>query len=356
MVGQDFSSPLMAMMTRLQQAAAQDLALILSESAVRSIIISTPDPSWWTGTTSVELIADNHSDNFHFGQQLSELIRQHELQIVWYFGSASAPLINEAILQEIERLLNRPEPTLITNNVHSSDWIVFNQAIGTLPILQKADRDNSLAWELRETAGYRTHILSERYPTLKLDLDTPTDFALVSKHPDCPPHLYQAIQNYPDLQKIPIQPVLDVLRREGSHILLTGRVAPSAWQALSSATRCWIRVLAEERGMVANGRVARGEVQSILGLLLAEQGIDKFVQTLAQMADAVIMDSRVLMAHQGELPTASERFGSDLGDLAMIENPWLRELTQALHSAPIPILLGGHSVVAGGLDILSKLV
>ena len=356
MVGQDFSSPIMTMMTRLQQAAAQDLALTLSKTAMSSIIISTPDPSWWAESVPVELVADNHLGSFHFGEHLSGLIMAHQLQTVWYFGSASAPLINETMLEEIQRLIDRPEPTLITNNIHSSDWIVFNQAMGILPILQKADRDNSLAWELRETLGYRTHILSTRYPELKLDLDTPTDFALIGQHPYCPSHLFQVIQNYPDLQKIPIQPVLDVLRREGSHILVTGRVAPSAWQTLSSATRCWIRVLAEERGMIANGRVKRGQVQSILGVLLAEQGSQKFVQTLAQMADAIIMDSRVLMAHQGELPSSSERFASDLGNLVAVESPWLRDLTQALHSAQIPILLGGHSLVAGGLDILSILV
>lgn len=355
MVGQDLSSGLMTMMTRLQQSAAQDLAQVLIANDI-PVIISTPDSHWWPRSITAEVIQDQTARQFRFGQHLAYLIEAHNLNEVWYFGSASAPSLTREIISEIKNLLAHPEPTLITNNVHSADWLVFNQSAKALPILSEAERDNGVAWGLRELAGYQAHILSEKYPALKLDLDTPADFALIGKHPTCPPQLKQTIGQFSILENIPVEPVLNILRHEGSHVLVAGRVSPGAWENLSAATRVWIRVLAEERGMVANGRLGRGEVQSILGHLLQTQGTAQFVASLSEMADAVILDSRVLMAHMGEFPPAVERFASDLGELDLIKTPWLHELTEALHIAPIPILLGGHSVVAGGLDILTSLI
>ena len=39
-----------------------------------------------------------------------------------------------------------------------------------------------------------------------------------------------------------------------------------------------------------------------------------------------------------------------------IIDPWLCEFTQAASQAPIPIILGGHSAVAGGLYVLSEIL
>ncbi len=355
MLGIDESSFLMAMMTHLRDRAAYDLAQILSASHI-PLRVSHSRIGWLPAIRNGEIIEDEPPPAFHFGRHLGWRIRHHKLDEVWYFGSASAPFLNAEMIAEIEKLIDNPNPTLITNNVHSADWFVFNHSDRALPILKKAERDNGVAWQLREFAGYQTHVLSEKYPALKLDLDTPADFALIGQHPACPPHLKRAIAETSRLKNIPIEPVLNVLRREGSHVLVAGRVSPSAWQNLSSATRVWIRVLGEERGMVANGRMVRGEVQSILGYLLQTQGPSQFVASLSAMADAAILDSRVLMAHMGEFPSPVERFASDLGELDLIKTPWLRELTEAIHNAPIPILLGGHSVVAGGLDILTSLI
>jgi len=39
-----------------------------------------------------------------------------------------------------------------------------------------------------------------------------------------------------------------------------------------------------------------------------------------------------------------------------IADPWLRDFTTAAANAPIPVLLGGHGVVAGGLYALAEIV
>ena len=68
--------------------------------------------------------------------------------------------------------------------------------------------------------------------------------------------------------------------------------------------------------------------------------------------DALVHDARVLEAHLGLSPSRDDRFRSDLFDAESISDPWLRELTLAAADAPIPVLLGGHSLVTGGLMAL----
>ena len=55
------------------------------------------------------------------------------------------------------------------------------------------------------------------------------------------------------------------------------------------------------------------------------------------------------MAQRGPWPTASDRFAADLGLAQAVHDPALRALTEAIAAAPLPVLTGGHGVVAGGL-------
>ena len=50
----------------------------------------------------------------------------------------------------------------------------------------------------------------------------------------------------------------------------------------------------------------------------------------------------------------ADRFWSDLARPEQIEEPFLREFTQAAREASIPVLLGGHSLVSGGLMLLTE--
>ena len=67
------------------------------------------------------------------------------------------------------------------------------------------------------------------------------------------------------------------------------------------------------------------------------------------MAEAVFFDTRVVLAHAGRWPSAADRYASDLGLPDQIADDWLREFTRAAIQAPMPVVLGGHGVVAGDL-------
>lgn len=104
--------------------------------------------------------------------------------------------------------------------------------------------------------------------------------------------------------------------------------------------------------MVASGRMERGEVQTLVGQILDDWGPRRFIERLSAMTDAVLWDTRVWMAAGGGWPPGSDRFAADLGWADQVVNPRLRELTEAINAAPIPILTGGHGVVSGSLYAL----
>jgi hypothetical protein len=118
---------------------------------------------------------------------------------------------------------------------------------------------------------------------------------------------------------------------------------------------CQARVFSEERGLKASGREERGEGRSLLGFLLEEVGPERFFRTLSKLADLALIDSRVLFAHMRKWPTAQDRFLSDLLRAEEVQDPEIREFTAAAREAPIPVILGGHSLVSGGLYALVEL-
>jgi hypothetical protein len=94
----------------------------------------------------------------------------------------------------------------------------------------------------------------------------------------------------------------------------------------------------------------------VLGALLDHDGPAALGRILTELGDAALVDSRVLLAHrlgadEAAWPTAEDRFASDLLLHERIADPWLRELTRAAVDAPIPIVLGGHTLVGPGLRL-----
>ena len=106
--------------------------------------------------------------------------------------------------------------------------------------------------------------------------------------------------------------------------------------------------------MEADGRAESGEARSLLAYHLEAVGLERFFETLAELGDAAFIDTRVLLAHKQIDATREDRFLSDLGRWQEIREPFLREFTRAAVEASIPVLLGGHSLMSGGLMALNE--
>lgn len=302
---------------------------------------AVPDPP-----SGVEIVRS--PEPFHFGTALAGLIAERGIERVLYFGAGAAPVLTAEEFAAIAARLDGP-PVVVTNNFFSADLIAFAPAssIGSVP---PPASDNPLARLLHEHAGLATEALPRTIAT-QLDIDTPTSLAIMALYGGAGPRLARVLQGV----ELPLKRFRDASRlfvQRNQMVLVAGRVGSHVWQVLERETACRVRLFAEERGMQADGREDAGLARSLLGMYLSEVGFDRFFAALAELGDAAFIDTRVLTAHAHVHPSREDRFLSDLGQPDAIADPFLRELTAASLRAPIPVLLGGHALVSGGLMAL----
>jgi hypothetical protein len=338
------------------RAAALDLLeLLLSTGMVGRTVVATDDPVWGETLNDlpVEIDLDLPGEPFHFGQRLAGLIEKHQAQHVLCSGGASAPLMDaERWIRVLARLVES-DALVITNNVHSCDWVGFTPAIEMVPLVAREASDNAIAWALANESGLPVEDLPASAAT-RFDLDTPVDLLIAQRHPGCGAHLRCFLTGL-GWESPQLDSVVDVMAREGTSLAAVGRVSAATWRALERATRCWVRVFAEERGMRASGRQASGAVRSLLADYLALVGTDGFFEELAELVDGVLFDNRVILAARHLWPSAADRFYSDLYRWDRVGEPFLQDLTRAAAEARVPVVMGGHSIVAGGLMALVEM-
>jgi len=144
------------------------------------------------------------------------------------------------------------------------------------------------------------------------------------------------------------------LTQHEPELLVCGRVSGEIWLHFEKNISCRTRLISEERGLVASGREARGEARSLLGFLFDAHRPRRAFEMLSELCTGALIDTRVLLAHRRLKPSAHDRFNADLFRPDRIRDPWLREFTQAAMDAPVPVILGGHSLVCGGLYLLTE--
>ncbi len=351
MLGHEGPGPAERWVAGARAAAALDaIALLRQVPAIDRIVVATSEAEWAASHGDLPVIwdVDQAGEAFHFGTRLSGLLEKYAARVHIYVGAGSLPLLPAAVLAEaVEAVAAAPTAWAVTNNLYSSDWMVLNCAalVGERP--QRLPSDNALGWVLKTEAGATVRGLPASAAT-RLDIDTPADLLLLALHPRTGPALRKFLEDNPragdDWRRAGQR-----LFAAGGQVALAGRVASGVWAHVEAHTQAWIRVFSEERGMSASGRQAAGQVQSLLGAHLQVLGAPAFFAELSQMVEAVFFDTRVLLAHARRWPSAADRYASDLGLPDDIEDPYLRALTAAALEAPIPIVLGGHGVVAGDL-------
>jgi hypothetical protein len=283
---------------------------------------------------------------FHFGRQLREIIYKYDIRVPFYIGGGSTPLLTTKKLKALGERISSASHTAITNNPFSADLVAFNpgQAIDNIELYPT---DNRLSQLLVEQAGLHQIALPKR-ACYQFDVDTPADLYILKLHPGTGRHTRKYLESL-KLDTSRLEEAMRMFNDINAQVTIAGRVGSHVWSQLEKKTSCRVRMLAEERSMIADERSRRSEVCTILGFYLEQVGMERFFQTLANLGHAAFIDTRVLFTHFVHDSTTEDRFYSDMGQYQQIMNPFIREFTQRAAEAPIPVILGGHSLVSGGM-------
>ena len=258
-------------------------------------------------------------------------------------GSGSIPLATARDVGDLVAAAGSAEPWAMTNNRFSSDVLSVSRS-EVLRRVPELHGDNALPRWLTEVAGIPVADLGRRWH-LGFDLDSPIDAVLAG---DRPPEASAVRER--------IAAVLDVARNRGAEIVVAGRTSAATLAWLERHTASRTRALVEERGLRTRSARQRAP-RSVLGLVLDRDGPAALGTRLAELADGALVDTRVLLAHrlgsdEANWPGREDRYGSDLLLPDRIADPWLAELTAAALAAPIPVLLGGHTLVGPGIRLM----
>jgi 2-phospho-L-lactate guanylyltransferase (CobY/MobA/RfbA family) len=350
-VGGARASPVEALLADAQEAIARDLLDRLQDHpAFAPAIVAAASAAFADSLRQrpVQVVLD--ADDFHFGRALAGLIERFAVRRAFYVGGGAAPLLTAADLAEVVRQVGEHEQVVVANNYFSADFVAFTPA-DAIQRIALPSMDNDLAVRLQRDAGL-TNLPLPRTPGTQFDVDTPTDLLILALHPGTGPHLRQFLEQA-SLDATRLARASRYLTDPNAEVIVSGRVGSAVLAHLETDLACRTRVFSEERGMRASGREARGEVRSLLGFYLQEVGPERFFAALADLGNAAFIDTRVLFHHLHLSPRAADRFYSDLLLPAEIQDPTLRAFTEAAAAAALPVVLGGHSLVAGGLWALA---
>jgi hypothetical protein len=284
-----------------------------------------------------------------FGKSLGSIVGKHGGGTLLYMGGGSGVFMEIEDLARLTEVALASPDVLMVNNFYSTDFAAFGRHL-KLRGLSRCQQDNQLGWVLGREEGVRTRVLPSSLAT-RFDIDTPADLMILRVHLPRGRHLSAAVSRLP-IESASVSRVMDVLVDRGRHAVIAGRIPPEVALSFDRETACHLRFYIEARGMEA--RQQRTGIWSLLGLCLEESGLSRFYQTISNHADAVILDSRVVFSHLGLQPSRQDRFFSDLCRPDEITDPAVRRFTREALRSPIPWILGGHTLVSGGLLALAK--
>ncbi|CAN5497436.1 hypothetical protein BH20ACT17_BH20ACT17_19910 [soil metagenome] len=314
------------------------------------------------GARPAQFVTEWHAGHT-FGQVLAALAPARGGLIVFGSGAAARLTANDA--RALVEAAGAEARQALTNNRYSSDICAISQSV-TLRRLPPLPSDNALPRWLEERAGYRVEEMRGR-DRLALDLDTPLDIGIAALAPGAAAWLRRAAADA-ELSVPRIEGLRRIAADARAELLVFGRAGSRTLRWLERNVRCRVRFLAEERGLRAASPLAIAapdrarrlrpcQPRATLGMLLDEAGPSTLADVIGKLADAAVVDSRVLLAHrlgadEARWPMPADRFASDLLRPDDVADRWLRELTVAAAESQVPILLGSHTLVGPGLPII----
>lgn len=296
-------------------------------------------------------------DGRPFGELLRDLAEPFAGRGLVVLGSGSIPLATAADRRALVGAAAASTGGALTNNRYSSDVIAIACA-EILVGLPDLPSDNALPRWLAEVAGYPVGELPAR--RLRFDVDDPLDLVLLRRaRPSSPVRVPPGADT--TRVEVALEAVAAVARDAAAELLVAGRASGASLAWLERRTAARVRALIEERGLRAASPAAASSAParprppaSVLGALLDRDGPEAFGSWIARLGDGALVDSRVLLAHrlgadERSWPAAEDRYASDLLLHERIGDPWLRALTRSAFEAPVPIVLGGHTLVGPGI-------
>lgn len=318
-------------------------AVLLADRAIEGAVLPT----------GLEVDLDVSGEPFVWGGRLAEAVAARGIESLVYLGGGAAPLLEASHYEALADALAGPaDRAAATNNFYSADLLALRPAalIGALEPVPASD--NVAARRLHDELDMECVELPRSLAT-QFNLDTPIDLAALALSGRGGPRLRALLEAAPPPP--PLAAAARVFANRDAELLVAGRASSRTWQYLERETACRVRMLAEERGMGAAGRETSGEARSVLGMLIAASGPRRFFsEQLPELCDAAIIDVRPALVQLGLQPSRADRFAADLGLVDEIEDAGLRELVEAAAASPVPVVLGGHSLVAGSLMLLNE--
>lgn len=324
------------------------------------------------GAAVVELPAAGGEDarDFHWGRWFVAAARAAladapgPVDALGYAGGSAMTLLADTALDE---LLSPIAGEVVANNRFSADaFVVAGDLDRALEVLAGCETDNAAPRRLAD-ADFAWRDLGAA-DWARFDVDTTLDLALLrlATRLEGMRPLDPSVRGFLEMARLPGDRALEVphlaaigavIRDRSAQLVVAGRIPGRTWQELETETACRVRGFVEERGM-RSARDPGSSPRSILAALMDRSSPAELVAELSRLGDAVVLDSRVLMAAVGHSSDASawppeeERLASDFGDVSRVATPWLRELTAAAVAAPVPFQLGGHALVSDGLRLI----
>jgi CTP:molybdopterin cytidylyltransferase MocA len=303
-------------------------------------------------------------DDTPFGARLRRLVASARPAGLVVLGAGSIPLATRADLRLLVAAAGAAFPRALANRWSSADVIAIACATEALRDLPDLPGDNSLPRWLTEVAGIPVRDLGGRR-RLAVDVDSPLDLLLsATGRGRGLPLPGTALAGRVTDRLAALRALAD---DPGAELLVAGRMSGDDVRWLERGTRGRTRLLVEERGLrtatagALLGRPNRRPPGSVLGLLLDRDGPERLGRLLPALGDGALIDSRVLLAHrlgpdERRWPPAEDRFASDLLRPELVHDPWLAALTASALEAPIPVLLGGHTLVGPGARLALRRV
>ena len=326
--------------------------LVRAVAAARAELAERHRAAFLLAGASSAVILAGAPDGRPFGERLRSIAAALPMDAgLVILGSGAVPLITAAERRAFVAAAAAAshDRRALTNNRYSADIIAIASARAVLADVPDLAVDNGLPRWLTDAAGINVDDLRRRW-RLGVDIDGPLDLVLLGGR-----WVRHVASGDRALAEARLAAVRAIAADPRAELLVAGRTSAASLAWLERSTAARTRALVEERGLRTSTADQRSPA-SVLGLLLDRDGPASLGAHLARLGDAALIDSRVLLAHrlgpdEAAWPTAEDRFASDLLLPGRIADPWLRELTAAAANAPIPVVLGGHTLVGPGLRL-----